>query len=486
MDKYSISRFYDDLVEDIFQFLKFDEKLIYECVCKQWKKSIYVRQTVLAINGNYDKNYNKFNTLNKLLIKTKVENLINRLNIINKTGFKSILKKCQFIKKLVIIGCECDNEVLEIIANNCQFLEDIECEMLSVNENSLLNFGRKCGQKLKKLRFIYFTIDYSVMKKFLEFCPNLEEVNCDIFAAIVDERNCFLPKLRNVRFRVRAEDQNNFVTFAEKFSKHKTLESLRIYGENKCYEMAFKQISRIDSIGLLAIDLCNAINCDLLLPNFLLIAINCKNIEVLEISSWNFISVNFFKSLSNFFKLNKLIINSRIKFDNNLTISELKTCENLSHLVMNGIKINEIFFTDIDLYLPNLKFVKLTLLSKSIVTDYLLLSLAKLKNLVKFSLSFNSNQNIESSTKIVNNNITDNGLCDLINNCPNVSKIELKNFFPTNLTNKTINAFIVKAINNKKMNFSLKLVNKNEDYSTFEKNLTIEKKMLPKNLKIII
>jgi hypothetical protein len=67
-----------------------------------------------------------------------------------------------------------------------------------------------------------------------------------------------------------------------------------------------------------------------------------------------------------------------------------------------------------------------------------------------------------------------------------VSKIELKNFFPTNLTNKTINAFIVKAINNKKMNFSLKLVNKNEDYSTFEKNLTIEKKMLPKNLKIII
>ena len=96
----------DDLIEDILQFLNFDDKIRLQCVSHQWNRCLFAKQTVLVIDGSdtSDTGLDKAssNSLNNLVYKTPVDSVnqlecemyTNRATKLKKSSFESVLKKC--------------------------------------------------------------------------------------------------------------------------------------------------------------------------------------------------------------------------------------------------------------------------------------------------------------------------------------------------------------------------------------------------------
>ncbi len=86
-------RICDDLCEVLLSYLSFEDKIRFECVSKQWKNCVYIKQNTIDFNS---KKY--YNSLSKLFVKFETnESLIFSFN-----AFESILKKCKFINNIII------------------------------------------------------------------------------------------------------------------------------------------------------------------------------------------------------------------------------------------------------------------------------------------------------------------------------------------------------------------------------------------------
>jgi hypothetical protein len=88
-------------------------------------------------------------------------------------AIKSILNKCEFIYKVKANNYTMNRkEILLKIANNCKHLKSIEYDFREVKEKVLLEFGLKCGQKLREISFKSYKYenDVNCYKKFLNLC----------------------------------------------------------------------------------------------------------------------------------------------------------------------------------------------------------------------------------------------------------------------------------------------------------------------------
>ena len=496
-----MNRFGDDLVEDVLEFLPFEDKVKYRCVCQQWNRCLYDRQNILVIDGSDSGLDNpSFHSLNKLVVKTEAEDkgdddITNRASVLRKESFESVLKICKNIRKLVITGCECNNEVLRIISDNCPLLEDIECELICINptENCLLEFGQKLGKRLKRLRFVYFIIDFEIMKSFLKCCPNLLTINCDMLEAVVDQSPDFLPKLRSLRVRVRPNDEKNFEILAEKYGTTvKSLQCLTLYGSSQCFPGALRHVSNLTSLQELTLDLNCEISTGFLVPNIILIAERVENLKKLVINSLVFISGEFFRCLGRFRRLTELRVNQILlhtKSNANVNISHLSGCQSLRHLSINGFNFDELFFEDISLYLPKLKSIEFSLMADNVITDRLFRSFESLEELQKFSFALIVNKskklNVSSLQILISQlvMITDEGLSHLISTSPKLRLIELKNVFTDFVGEKTLNSIRIKAQNNRKVGFILNIIGEKSGIQSLEKSV-IELGQIIDNLSI--
>jgi hypothetical protein len=110
-----------------------------------------------------------------------------------------------------------------------------------------------------------------------------------------------------------------------------------------------------------------------------------------------------------------------------------KDCKQLTHICLYFHSINDEFFEDIDLYLPQLKHLNTSIWD---ITDRALHSLTKLKKLEKVKL----NRYIRPYHCFKYPFITDKGVCDLINNCLRLKSIHFR--IDSNLCYKNSNAKI--------------------------------------------
>ena len=94
----SMERFGDDLTEEVLSHLWFSDKVMFECLSKQWQRLVFNKQTELHIDYEYDRIERK-NSLNKLFSCDK-----NNYDVMNNQSLVSILKKCPNISGVSLVN----------------------------------------------------------------------------------------------------------------------------------------------------------------------------------------------------------------------------------------------------------------------------------------------------------------------------------------------------------------------------------------------
>src|SRR5882724_5406406 len=158
----SFERFGDDFCEHLLSFLTLKDKIVLEMVSKQWKRTIYNKQTDLRVFNVFpiEPIQHLINSyVNDLLVPIVVKNFVsgfaNNMNMktIDSHRLKSLLSKCKFIKNIELTRVYVDSDLLELIGSYCPNLERIQLDMIGLEEKDIDRFGLKYGKQLKKIKF---------------------------------------------------------------------------------------------------------------------------------------------------------------------------------------------------------------------------------------------------------------------------------------------------------------------------------------------
>ncbi len=408
-------RICDDLCEVLIKYLSFEDKIRFECVSKQFQRCVYSKQYKLQINIDYKGNKNS-------LIELYPYHRSSYDSKVNFKAFKSVLKKCKFINEIELYGDQLNYDpVLDLISENCKHLKILRFDFNHSNEESIRNFASKCGQKLETIDFLDVRVREGVQNYLtiiLKNCPNLVSIKSRMNLKVLDD--LLLPKLESVEIHYLNNESQLFKTFAQ---NHKnSLKSLK-------FEMS-DEITQIEQ-------------------NFIMKEmIALPNLESLDIrySYWPSIEINV-ESLGFFKNLKSLTLFIKQGFDF-LLIKSLKDCKQLIRLYLRFTKVDDNFFKDIHLYLPQLKCLYL---STSQVKNIAFSSITKLKklNTIIIEKSESSRERIKYAINF--SRITDKPFRYLINNCPQIRLTLFSNI--TNITNKTIKELIALAERNPRIQY---------------------------------
>ncbi len=277
----------------------------------------------------------------------------------------------------------------------------------------------------------------------------------------VDSNQLLVPKLTSARITITSKHIQLIETFVNNYQNllksfairaHYDVEREKTLND---YELnvLMKQIVYLKNLNQLelSLQLDETNSNEQIVDNLKSIAIHCNQLKRLKlcltqtiapIDKQVFNCLRFFKNL-NFLELYLMkIIADKHNNNQNEEISchSLKELKLLTHLKLENPEMNDIFFEDIDKHLPQLKHLEIRVDSK--ITDKAMKSLSKLEELqsiiikLRYRLPF----------------ITDLGLIDLINNCPQINSIVF-NCKP-NITHETIDALIALALRKPRIHFN--------------------------------
>jgi hypothetical protein len=481
--KDSIERFDDHLVEFILQYLPLSDKVMFESVSNQWKKVIYNKQTEFELNRSETED---MNTLNKLLKPVVIKDWatgyadVAGFKAIDKHSLESILKKFIYIKNIAI-DCYIDGEDLEIFGKFCPYLESIKCDAIGFNEQNLVNFGLKYGHRLKKIYFYNSLYGSAFIKKFMKFCLNLTEIHCEDNTTFISEDKLFLPELQIINsLSLREDNFNDLKILCEKY--HNKLRKIQVYSfrlESIQPSYLMSNIIRFQNLEKLELQIDFTLETEERIDDYIKrLAENCAQLKDLDLRIYNenLVTDQIFYAFEKFSSLVKLVLlidDNEKKFEG--SVECFRFCSNLKLFDIAYKKLNENFFKDIHLFLPELRSIRIH--CESELTDEIIFSLSKLKNLKKFDL-----RKSLSSNKL----ITDESVCELINSCEN---IELISFTARpKITNKTIQTLIDLALKKSRKNIQFfcgfSAAGDEAEFAQIDLNSFVN--IMPENLRIII
>jgi hypothetical protein len=442
-------RICDDLCEVLLKYLSFEDKIKFECVSKQFQRCVYNKQFVLDINCDYV-DPNKRQNLLRNLINSKKNSMK-----INFKPLKNILMKCKFINKIIVNKHFTEKEnILLIIANNCQHLKSIDFDFSEIKEEVLVEFGQKCGHHLREISFkINYRNEFKCYKKLLNLCSNLLSISYSKLSDFIDNESILVPKVTQIKDLIINKEYKLMEVLANCCSNTlKTLTINFIHIDENGLSFLMKQISRLVNLEKLSLNLRFNINASKsLIDGMKKIGINCAKIKSLRVrirSGTSFIISDLFNSIGSFsqIKLLNCEIDPRVfYYEQIISIKSLEKCKQLKHLVITtNEKISNIAFN----------------------------SLSKLNKLKSIELSAGYSKSI-----------TDEEIINIINNCQEIETIKL---FEVNITHKTIDALIELALKRPHIQFvhqfSTILMKNNHKRAAIYQNETD----LPNNLVITI
>ena len=185
-------RFCDDLCEDILQYLPLKDKLIFECVSKQFQRTLFKKQNEInlevEINGVYYPHYSDSSSSyeqNLLRLEYPQEYQVflrdTELEVISfescyRKPIESLLKKCPNIQSIDLYRFYSNNIqtsklMLRMITKYCNHL--IEYKVYWFGSNDCIEsqeFYQKFGPKLRYICYVSNVFDYN-------FFPNIESID---------------------------------------------------------------------------------------------------------------------------------------------------------------------------------------------------------------------------------------------------------------------------------------------------------------------
>ena len=362
----SIDRFGDDLTEELLSYLRFEDKIRFECLSKQCRRLIFNKQFVLKVHS-FKKDDNCLNEL----VDKKLGYRFKRAKRceVNKTGFVSVLKKCPNLRQLYLY-VYIDGEVLQMIVQYCPRVTDLELEPICMHTKKFLDFRQKVGPNLKSLKLDTFMMLFNDnakenLKKFLEMCPNLKKIamDGDQDLMIRDDKE-FLAKVdtfEDISIYSRDNYRNQLKILTEKYAKSlKKLEINIITTDMNETQLktCLQQISCFDNLRSLELKIERSdANIDTIDQSIALLVRKCSQLKTFELVIHNssLISEHFLSSLSELKSIEKLIVDFKRVTKNIGDIDCLRQCSQLKTLIITHDRLNEEFFANIATILPKLQ-----------------------------------------------------------------------------------------------------------------------------------
>jgi hypothetical protein len=472
-------RICNDLCGVLLSYLTFEEKLYFESVSKLFKISIFDKQnSIKLITGTNDFGRKGNNSLK--LIQRCGKNKAKT----NLKAFETILKKCKFINKIDFNCCYhiVNNEKTLLLINKyCENLKVIKFDFIGISDETLTQFGLKFGQNLRSLVVLPIIeikdLKFETEKVLFRFCPNIKSIDETEIDSLIVGNKTLLKSLTKV---VGTYDYRSLENLADHYKN--TVKILNVVSEEEFdYVKSVQQISRLNNLENLRIELESNPNQDLFIDGIKNIAMNCTKLTSFELSSYvteTEFAFNLFNAFKYFSQLKRLSLYLIEDFDHEeykeISVETLKNCQNLTYLSLHYPKVSDNTFKKIDLYLPKLKYIQLYTENNIEITNETMKSLSKLKDL-KF-ICF-ANNYLHS--------ITDKGFGYVLKNCPNLQSIKFAK--RPNISEETVNALIQLAIKKPRIHFYHEFGAIDEEISTLYPVLDMKKfQNLPKNLNLKI
>ena len=166
----SFDRFSDDLIELIASYLSLEDKTRLQCVSKQWRRTVFQRQTSLTdFKGDIDGmlQYICFDWVNG-----PEEYYITRV--------KNSLLICPNVKNIDFYVR--DDKTLDVITDWCRRVDSIHIYLNLISSQAITRFGQRFGQTLKSIVFMDIkVINYrEPLKKqlsLINLCMNIESLD---------------------------------------------------------------------------------------------------------------------------------------------------------------------------------------------------------------------------------------------------------------------------------------------------------------------
>ena len=388
--KQSFDRFGDDLSEAILSYLPLDDKTRLECVSKQTRRTIYRKQYDLVI----DFSKNIFNAV-------KGTDALEK-RAIDLKGFESVLKKCQMLNKIDINYCKFFEDqqrfeqIIGLVIDNCQNLTEIQYDFTQNSWQTIEKFFANFGPNLKSLELFEKQL---IANKNLIFnsCLNLKSVRVFHLSDILDEQKdkCLIRNLKDIEFNYTKSDIKSIETFMRK--NKNSLESIDIRVSAGCddtaIEVLIRQLTEAYKLSKIKVNFSSELTIGCHFAHlFKQIGIKCFKLKSLELTLTSesiAINAEIFDSLKYYKLLKRLDLKlytrpkgAEADWKPSLKSKSLRECQQLTHLTLNGLEVDDKFFRYADINVKRLQYLNVSEANISGVTFCLLSELPKLETIV--------------------------------------------------------------------------------------------------------
>lgn len=443
-----VNRIYDDLCEDILQWLPVEDKIILSGVCRQFRRclrAVRQRQQVLKLDIELRNDRNNLNIFMRHLsdLSLSEERKAKTFGRIL-TTFPNV-NTIVFGKnsKLYMI----EDLLLTPLINYCPRLESITFSPFNCSTKLVEDFAEHFGPRMKKVEFMDRIF---MIRAFIQQSPGLQAIRFLNFKNLFDNnRQLLVSRVEKLEvFGVQNVELLN--KLVETNTKLTHLEISLAFSESSQTSEALAILSKLKELRILKINLNDCHTFDKrIADNMEAIATNCRKLKSfgLEVEfRKSFDTLMCFQKLGHFSSsLTRLSLNSHDSSTPNpiptqrLSSECLKRLPNLTHLELISDQIDDKFFVGLNQRTPLLKHLVIGYVHKKrTITDRCFESLAKLQHLESLSIKSLDRAKISS--------ITDSGVKSLIKSCDRLQTLAI--FNRIEISETTVDVIVDKATKN--------------------------------------
>ena len=462
--KNSFDRFGDDLTELIINYLPFEDKLKFECVCKQWRRLIFNKELRFELLRHRFKSGQK-----QLFLRSFVHQ--NQTYELDATILLSLMKKLRSLTEMAIdYNVKCDENVLRVFCQmadkSLKNLKSIEFRLKDDIDTQVLNeFSKTFGRRLTNISVSGLS-EQSLAGMLSLFGHNLKTIDLkqNLRSVLMNQRemtdktsiNNYIAFNKLEKVFLTNPSTQDFEEFVLKYGHHLKQLSLSFdqhYKHN--INQTLKYVSNLDNLQVFRLDSelfylkQNDISINeqhIIDESLQLIGRKCLRLRSVDICIFgDLISDAFLKIFGKYFhcleRLDLSLWDIGNKFFQTVNCFGFQS-QNGKHLTKLNLMFEQLcddHLKDIHLFLPNLMAIKLN--SDEHLTDQCLRHLSKLNHLRTVVLEGN----------ILLDYLTIDGIIEFITCCPSIQILDIE--FENDFNEVGYDVFKVIAVMRPQINF---------------------------------